>query len=650
MADDEKKGDGKPPVLKPSVPPVIQPVSPPVVKPVTPPVMQPVKPPVVTPVTPPVVKPVTPPVVKPVAAPAPAPVEAPAPAPVVEPKAKARESSVESHHRTVDRMSGYTGVPIGVLLAGLLFLASLVAGAAAWKLAAPSADGAFAAVDEAGRAAARTMATMEFDWWGPDHGTAKEMRTRAAEAFQKDDPALKAAAEGVDREKLKSAVMAVLADRRGTDDLQAQRNRERFSKLGLQGALVGADLYDLNRRPLGRGTPMPSASLEQDGEGYIGTFQANAGGATIRGRLFLSPVRGRRVENGEFAVEGFAGVAISTEPAWATLEEGNRRALLAGAVVAGIGLFGCIVAWLLLGRLRPVLRDAEEYSRGNFDHRPSSPGGGEVGALGKAVARMALAAKDREAAALAKAAAASSGAAPADHRPVVAAALAPAAPLRLPSWEIEGTSRACVEIAGDVFDYSPAAKGRISCILVETSLRGLPAAFVAAEVKGLYRALAPSHDSASVLLDSIGAAVGPRLPEDAEIHATVCVADPDTGATEIARAGKANPPILWRADTKALEKIEVEGPPIRRKPSSAGHVEVDLRPRDRLSLVSDGLFRVRNSRKEKFGEQRLDGLVLKFGPMNSTAFVNMVVNEVDLFHEGASQRDDLTVLTVRRIK
>jgi len=42
--------------------------------------------------------------------------------------------------------------------------------------------------------------------------------------------------------------------------------------------------------------------------------------------------------------------------------------------------------------------------------------------------------------------------------------------------------------------------------------------------------------------------------------------------------------------------------------------------------------------------------VLKFGPMNSTAFVNMVVNEVDLFHEGASQRDDLTVLTVRRIK
>jgi len=512
-------------------------------------------------------------------------------------------------------------------------------------------------VDDAGRAAARVVATMEFDWWGPDHGTAKEMRGRALEAFQRDDPALKVAGEGIDREKLKTAVIAALGDRRGLDDLQATRNQDRLRTLSMQGALVGVDLYDINQRPIGRGTPMPTAVLERDGEGYKGPFnwQTSAGGPSVRGRLFLHPVRGRRVENGEFAVEGFAGVAISSEPAWAMIEDTHHKALLAGITVLGLGLLGATVAWALVSRLRPVLRDAEEFSRGSFDHRPMAAGGGEVGALGRAVARMALTARDREAEALAKAAAASSSSPPVDHRPVVAAALAPAAPLRLPGWEIEGTSRACFDIAGDFFDYSPAGKGRISCILVETSLRGLPAAFASAEVRGLFRALAASHDTASVLLDSIGAAVGPRLPEDAEIHATVCISDPATGATEIARAGKANPPILWRADTKNLEKVPVDGPPIRRRGGSGtgdacGHVEVELRPRDRLSLVSDGLFRARNSKKEKFGEQRLDGLVLKFGPMNSTAFVNMVVNEVDLFHEGASQRDDLTVLTVRRIQ
>ena len=645
MADDEKKGENQPPVVKPMAPPVLQPMAPPVLKPMAPPVIQPMAPPVLKPMAPPVVKPVAAPAAKKAPAPAPAPIE---PAPVPKP----RDSGVETHQRVADRIVGYTGLPTGVVSGGLLFLLSLLAGGAAWRLASPSAENAFASVDDAGRAAARALAVMEFDWWGPDHGTAREMRARAMDAFQKDDAAVKAAAEGLDREKLKTAVAAALADRRGTDDLQATRNQDRFAKLSMQGALVGVDLYDLNRRPLGRGTAMPPlGSADQDGEGYRSAFNMRS----VRGRLYLQPVRGRRVENGEFAVEGFVGVAISTEPSWAMLEEANRKALLAGVVVLGLGLFGSAVAWVLVSRLRPVLRDAEEFSRGNFEHRPMAAGGGEVGALGRAVARMALTARDREAAALAKAAAASSSSPPADHRPVVAAALAPAAPLRLPRWEIEGTSRACVEIAGDFFDYSPAAKGRISCILVETSLRGLPAAFVSSEIKGLYRALAPSHDSASVLLDSIGAAIGPRLPEDAEIHATVCVADPETGATEIARAGKANPPVLWRADTKALEKIEVDGPPVRRKGgagtgAAAGHQEVELRSRDRLSFVSDGLFRARNSKKEKFGEQRLDGLILKFGPMNSTAFVNMVVNEVDLFHEGASQRDDLTVLTVRRIQ
>jgi hypothetical protein len=29
--------------------------------------------------------------------------------------------------------------------------------------------------------------------------------------------------------------------------------------------------------------------------------------------------------------------------------------------------------------------------------------------------------------------------------------------------------------------------------------------------------------------------------------------------------------------------------------------------------------------------------------------VNFVANEVDLFHEGAPQRDDITIVTVRRV-
>ena len=36
-------------------------------------------------------------------------------------------------------------------------------------------------------------------------------------------------------------------------------------------------------------------------------------------------------------------------------------------------------------------------------------------------------------------------------------------------------------------------------------------------------------------------------------------------------------------------------------------------------------------------------------PKNSAAFVNFVANEVDLFHEGAVQQDDITLVTVRKL-
>ena len=42
-------------------------------------------------------------------------------------------------------------------------------------------------------------------------------------------------------------------------------------------------------------------------------------------------------------------------------------------------------------------------------------------------------------------------------------------------------------------------------------------------------------------------------------------------------------------------------------------------------------------------------LVLK-NPKNSAAFVNLVANSIDLFHEGGVQKDDITLVTVRKVR
>ncbi|MHC4821545.1 MAG: PP2C family protein-serine/threonine phosphatase, partial [Planctomycetota bacterium] len=450
-------------------------------------------------------------------------------------------------------------------------------------------------------------------------------------------------------------VDAYLGDKPGVDDLQVSRNKDRFRNL-MGETIIDAEIYTADVRPMGRAQAMPRASggFEKRGEFLVGKFAQDRGDGAIQGRIYLAPITSRDTDAaGEFKVAGYAGIALSLDPAYSVIDKANKNALLTAAAVGGAMLFAAIVAFALLTPLRQVLRDSEEFARGNFDHRPAGARGGEAGALARSVSRIALAARDRihEAEQKAKDAVPP----PPDHREEVGAGTAPGSLLRVAGWEAEGTSRACQDLNGDFFDYAMAADGRLAAVLMETSFIGLPAAFVASSAQGAFRGLAGAHGSAGALLEAIGANVAHKIPKGETLRGVCVVADPTSGEVTLARAGKGNPPVIWRAMDRSLEKVEISGPGLAREGGpgtgvQATETKLKLDARDRLSLFSTGLYRARNAKKEKFGEENLDGLILKFGPMNSTAFVNMVNNEVDLFHEGAPQRDDLTVLTVRRLK
>jgi serine phosphatase RsbU (regulator of sigma subunit) len=569
---------------------------------------------------------------------------------------------MERQTRASDRVAGHTGMPLGVTLAVVVLILSAGAAMVAWQMAKTAADGVLRSVDELGIASARMLAAPEADWWDLQHGTADGAKELLLARVKEQEGALRDIkdedarnAKGTILREFRTRLEDLLAADAPEDAAQVTRNKDRLKAMAGD-PILAVDVYNAQRQPRGVGTRMPAgAATTKIGDTEVFAFTHESNGQQVRARLFLHPIKGREVgSSGKFSAAGWAGVAVSAESAYTAMDEARARALQVLAVVGGAGLLAAFVVLFPLLSLRQVLRDAEEFSRGNFDHRPSSAGTGEIGAVARAVARTALAARDRENDALAKAVAAVPP--PTDHRAEVEPALKPGPVLRIPGWEAEGTSRPCFEIAGDFFDYCPVKGGGFAVILVETSLRGLPAAFAASEMRALFRGAAPAFEAPGALLGFLGAEAGPRLPAGHSVTATVAYVEPTSGRTLLARAGGGNAPVLWRAADRALEEIEVTGAALAREggPGTGGNdpvdVAVELAARDRLSFFSDGLRRARNSRKEKFGEERLGGLILKFGPMNSTAFVNMVLNDVDLFHEGAQQKDDLTVLTVRRLK
>ena len=77
---------------------------------------------------------------------------------------------------------------------------------------------------------------------------------------------------------------------------------------------------------------------------------------------------------------------------------------------------------------------------------------------------------------------------------------------------------------------------------------------------------------------------------------------------------------------------------------------VQMEAGDRIVLFSDGAIAAKNASGATYGEEKFYYVVNREAPKNSAAFVNFVANDVDLFHAGAPQLDDFTILTARRMK
>ena len=125
------------------------------------------------------------------------------------------------------------------------------------------------------------------------------------------------------------------------------------------------------------------------------------------------------------------------------------------------------------------------------------------------------------------------------------------------------------------------------------------------------------------------------------------------GIVAVASAGHL-PLVFWKLEKKGSALLNPEGiaigldkGPVFEKTVVDKRIKLDRG--DRYVLYTDGPVAAKNMNGEEFGEQRFYYVVSREAPKNSAAFVNFVANEVDLFHEGAVQEDDITLVTVRKV-
>jgi serine phosphatase RsbU (regulator of sigma subunit) len=395
----------------------------------------------------------------------------------------------------------------------------------------------------------------------------------------------------------------------------------------------------------------PSKEFQKPPEGHRdggwGSYPATVDGVAVT--VFSAPVL--NAQN-----QGTARVHVAMDtPAAASGggSGGNPIGLVmifvGAAVVAGL-------AWLVASShsrpLHDLARELDRLGSSGDPGRRISAHGAEAAGIARSVERMIANLKFRdqhEMADLQEVISKEQGAAAQIHQ-----GLLPKDPPRLPGWEVETLFKPGFEIGGDHFDYFRIDDVHLGVILMDSSVRGIPAALSMAMAHAYVRSSAPGVLSPAEVLMRVNRLLAADLPQGQYVTALYVVIDTASGTAKVASAGHL-PLIVYRHAIGKTAIVNPEGialgldvgPVFDRAITEA---EIPIGVGDRIVLHTDGAVKVQDEVGAEFGEQRLYTTIKEKAPMNSQAFVNFVGSAIDGFHLTTPQNDDITISTVKRLK
>ncbi len=346
-------------------------------------------------------------------------------------------------------------------------------------------------------------------------------------------------------------------------------------------------------------------------------------------------------------------VAVSGNPTPPKSDTLGLLMLIVGPLV--VGLAGFAVANGQAGQLRSLARELDKLGSSGDPTRSVRAQGAEASAVARAVERMlgnidfrqqqgggqmadmdAIVDRDRKLAS------------------EIHEGLINKHPPRLSDYEVETLFKPGFEVGGDHFEYFRIDDDHLGIILLDTNVRGIPAALVMSATRSYVRAAAPGNLSPAAVLKQVNRHLAGELPPGRHVTALYVVLDTAQGKATMASAGHL-PVLVFRQATGKIAKANPAGiamgldvGPVFDRELEEG--DVPLGPGDRLVFYTDGALKIANETGEEFGEQRFYGAVSREAPKNSQAFVNFVGSAIDQFHLTTPQNDDVTISTVKRLR
>jgi len=215
--------------------------------------------------------------------------------------------------------------------------------------------------------------------------------------------------------------------------------------------------------------------------------------------------------------------------------------------------------------------------------------------------------------------------------------------------EISSVFIPAFEVGGDYYDFFELSKSKLGFVIADVSGKGISAAFIMAEVKGIFESLAKTFLSPKEILIRANDILKHTLDTRTFVSAAYGIIDLEKQQMKLARAGHC-PVLLLRGDTAQPVKPSGIGLGLsdeKQFEENLDEMTLMLKENDTIVLYTDGITEAKNENMEDFGEKYFTEILLENSRKAVDEISRKVIKEVSMFSHNHMQYDDITLVILK---
>jgi len=222
-------------------------------------------------------------------------------------------------------------------------------------------------------------------------------------------------------------------------------------------------------------------------------------------------------------------------------------------------------------------------------------------------------------------------------------------PLKAPEFknlQVASVFIPAFEVGGDYYDFFKISESKLGFVIADVSGKGISAAFIMAEIKGIFESLSKTMETPKDILIKANEILWHTLDNKTFVSAAYGYFDLNEKKLTFSRAGHCPLFLLRKNDSREI------------KPSGLGlglsdsdyfkntldEYSIDLQENDTIVLYTDGVTEAKNDLMEDFGDKYFLKVLQSNIDINADELSNKIIHEISVFSSGHEQYDDITLV------